>query len=204
MDPRQRSVTSFFSSVSRLYDFPPLQAWVYRPTQDAVVNVLLDRLPERVLDVGCGTGQLTARIADELRPQEVVGCDASAGMLARARERSAAVTWVEGSAEELPFADDSFDAVVTTEAFHWFDQPRALADFRRVLGDDGVLVIGVMTPSSAMSAKAWSFLGAAHWPTLDQLPELIEAAGFRVVDQFKARRVFGSSLSSVVTIAEPS
>lgn len=203
MEPRRIGVTAFFSGVSKLYDFPPLQSWVYRPTQDAVVNVLLDRLPDRVLDVGCGTGQLTARIADELRPKQVVGCDASTGMLARARERSADVTWVEGSAEALPFGDDSFDAVVTTEAFHWFDQARALAEFRRVLTDEGVLVIGVMTPSSPVAARAWSFLGAARWPTLDQLPVLLGAGGFRVADQFRARRVFGSSLSSVVTLAEP-
>jgi ubiquinone/menaquinone biosynthesis C-methylase UbiE len=123
-------------------------------------------------------------------------------MLARARERSADVRWVEGSAEKLPFDDESFDAIVTTEAFHWFDQARALADFRRVLADDGVLVIGVMTPSSPTAARAWSFLGAARWPTTDQFPRLVEEAGFHVVDQFKARRVFGSSLSSVVTVAE--
>ena len=202
MDNRQRGVTSFFSAASRLYDFPPLQAWIYRPTQDAVVDVLRGRGPRRILDVGCGTGQLTARIADELAVDRIVGVDASAGMLARARERSGGVEWVEGAAEDLPFADDSFDAVITTEAFHWFDQPRALADFRRVLVDDGVLVIGVMTPVNAAAARFWSFLGAARWPMADQFPALLEGAGFEIVEQFKAPRMLGAALSSLVTIAE--
>jgi len=203
MDPRQRGVTSFFTAASRLYDFPPLQAWIYRPTQDAVVEVLRQRQPRRILDVACGTGQLTSRIADELRPERIVGCDASPGMLAQARKRSSDVEWMEGTAEHLPFDNDTFDAVITTEAFHWFDQPVALADFRRVLDPGGVLVIGVMTPTSPSAARAWSFLGMAQWPTADRLPDLLAGAGFTIVEQFKAARAFGPALSSLVTIAEP-
>ena len=54
-------------------------------------------------------------------------------MLNQARARSDRVRWLKGPAEQLPFDDAALDAVVTTSAFHFFDQPAALAEFHRVL-----------------------------------------------------------------------
>ena len=78
----------------------------------------------RIADIACGTGILADRIERELHPDEVYGVDMSEGMLAQAEQRSPEVTWLRGPAERLPFDDGALDAVVTTSAFHFFDQPR--------------------------------------------------------------------------------
>src|SRR5216683_1196678 len=121
-----RSVAPAFDRIARFYDTEILQRLSYRPAQDEVIAELRKAGSRRILDVGCGTGQLAARILDELGPEAVYGCDLSAGMLEQAAARSSAVDWRNGEAEHLPFDDESMDAVVSTHAFHFFDQPAAL------------------------------------------------------------------------------
>src|ERR1035441_3455383 len=92
---------------------------------------------ERILDLGCGDGQLTARVA--LSGANVVGLDASPQMAAGARSRGIAVD--EGSAESLPYPDASFDAVFSNAALHWVrDQDAMLLEVHRVLKPGGRFV----------------------------------------------------------------
>jgi arsenite methyltransferase len=103
---------------------------------------------ERVLDVGSGPGFLTSEMALEVGPEgRVHGVDASESMLAlaRRRERAAAAAPVElyvADALELPFADASLDAVVSTQVLEYVDDvPAALAEARRVLRPSGRLLV---------------------------------------------------------------
>ena len=121
------AVTRFWSVAAPLYDLPFLQRWVYRPAQDEVLSELRAHGAQRIADIACGTGILASRIAAELHPDQVFGVDMSDGMLEQAKARSARVSWLKGPAEWLPFDDESLDAVVTTSAFHFFDQPAAMA-----------------------------------------------------------------------------
>lgn len=200
MSTATASVVGVFNVVSRVYDSPTLQRLVYRPNQDAVVSALRRAKSQRVLDVGCGTGILATRIEHELSPEVVYGCDPSEGMLEKARERSAAVRWLQGAAEELPFDDGALDAVTTTEAFQFFDKPAALADFHRVLEPGGQLVIAVLTPRVALP-RAPIRLGPASWLTPRQLRELAEQIGFRVIEQRSVRPLLGPLSPGVATVA---
>src|SRR4051794_31206268 len=87
------SITRFWSFAAPAYDQRCLQRYVYQPAQDEVLAALGAHRSRRVADVACGTGILAARIADELRPEEVYGVDMSDGMLAKARQRSPSVFW---------------------------------------------------------------------------------------------------------------
>jgi len=183
----------FFDLWSLVYDAPGVQRLTYRPVQDAVVRALRSDPPSRVLDVGCGTGRLTARLAQEFPASRVTGCDFSRGMLRQARARSGALALAQGDAQHLPFAEGSFDAVVSTEAFHWFPEPdSALADFRRVLAPRGRLLIAFVNPPvevlSRASRTVSRWLGEPlRWPTPAALRRQVEAAGFAVRSQ---RRIF--------------
>jgi len=184
-------VAPAFDTFARFYDMPWLQSCVYRPPQDAIVTLLRARGARRIVDVGCGIGILADRIQRELGPDEVVGVDVSEGMLEKAKARSAAVRWIVGGAEDLPLPAGSVDAVVTTTAFHFFDQPAALAEFGRVLAPGGIAAVGVVTQPFVMPGslgwigKGWG--NRLHQPTANELRNLFGQAGFQDVEQRRVR-----------------
>jgi ubiquinone/menaquinone biosynthesis C-methylase UbiE len=181
----------FFDLWSRVYDLPLVQRLTYRPVHDAVMAELRESRARRVLDVGCGTGLLAVRAARALPAARVVGCDFSRGMLRQAQERRATLRprLVQGDALRLPFASGAFDALVSTEAFHWFpDQAAAVAEFHRVLAPGGRLLVGLVNPpfeAVSRAAEVASRLAGEpfRWPTRARMRTLFEGAGFRVEAQ---------------------
>jgi ubiquinone/menaquinone biosynthesis C-methylase UbiE len=199
---------AFFDRISGIYDTGVVQSLVYRPTQDAVLAELRDLHSSKILDIGCGTGQLTARLQSELGANEVFGCDAAPGMLDQARSRSPEITWLQGTAESIPLPDGAIDAVVSTEAFHWFNQPAALEEFHRVLAPGGHIVIALMNPRTGIESKLLDrtpfLMGTGHWPDRRAMARLVESAGFQVIRQRRVRRILGNMIPTVVTVASRS
>jgi ubiquinone/menaquinone biosynthesis C-methylase UbiE len=197
----------FFDAWSRAYDFPLVQRATYRPVHDAVVEALRAGRHGRVLDVGCGTGQLSARIKTTFPRARVCGCDFSPGMLVHAAARTQAVGWVRADAGRLPFADRCFEAIVSTEAFHWFpDQPAALAECFRVLAPGGRLLLALVNTPAAAVSQAFHFgsrlLGEPfYWPSNREMRALVEAAGFRIERRRRIFRLPGFLIPPVLTCA---
>ena len=197
----------FFDNWSLIYDLPLVQRATYRPIHDAVLKALAEPRVRRVLDIGCGTGQLATRIKQMLPTTEVIGCDFSAGMLSRAAARRTAVRWTRGDAGRLPFHDGSFDAITSTEAFHWFpDQHAALTEFYRVLKPGGRLLLALVnTPASVISDAFYAgsrLVGQPfYWPTRHDIRARVEAAGFEVLSQRRVFRLPGFLLPPVLTRA---
>lgn len=107
---------------------------------------LMDFKPtDRVLDLGCGTGWASRRLARMVPEGEVVGIDVADEMLRRAEQASsgiANVRYLWGSAEKIPAADNSFDKVLSVESFYYYaDQGKALDELRRVIAPGGRLFI---------------------------------------------------------------
>ena len=98
---------------------------------------------DRVLDLGCGTGWASRRLARVA--QEVVGLDVADEMLRRAEEASSKfsnIRYVWGSAEKISAADSHFSKVLSVESFYYYaDQGKALDELRRVLAPGGKLFI---------------------------------------------------------------
>jgi ubiquinone/menaquinone biosynthesis C-methylase UbiE len=190
----------FFDLWALFYDLPWVQRFVYRPPHDAVLAELRGMRCRRVLDVGCGTGQLAARIRRRFRGVHVVGCDFSNGMLHQARVRDRSPSWVQGDACRLPFRRGTFDAVVCTEAFHWFpDARQALAEFRRVLRPQGRMLLVLVNPRAAVTGRVAYLASRAvgepfYWPTAGELRREMRAAGFRVERQARVFRLPGALL----------
>jgi ubiquinone/menaquinone biosynthesis C-methylase UbiE len=122
---------------------------------------------EKVLDIGCGTGILTRRLAaglDGSGPEQVIGIDAAAKMIAVARRKAAGmgnIRFETAVAERLPFGDAVFDAAVSTFFYHHIDldlKHRSLAELRRVLKPGGcAVIVDVDTPTSLFGKLcAWS------------------------------------------------
>jgi ubiquinone/menaquinone biosynthesis C-methylase UbiE len=104
---------------------------------------------ERVLDVACGTGIVARRVAIHVELNgKITGLDLNPNMLTVARaaaERAGlAIEWHEGRAEKLPFPDGSFDLTLCQFALMFFDdRPAALAEMKRVLTDNGRVLLSV-------------------------------------------------------------
>ncbi len=146
------------TSVARDFTAPyaPLESWFYdRVIAPAVARQgrrLLDEigsvLPDtgRLLDVGCGGGQVALLLAARRPALSITGLDLSPEQIARARRRAAGqgerIEFVVGSALELPFADASFDVVLSVASIkHWPDPARGLAECVRVLAPGGALLV---------------------------------------------------------------
>jgi ubiquinone/menaquinone biosynthesis C-methylase UbiE len=120
------------------------------------------RRGSHVLDVGCGTGiSMQPLVARGVR---VTGLDPSTEMLAAGKLAVPAATFVLGNAEALPFADGSFDAAVSAQAFHWFDADAAFAELIRVVRPGGPIavwwkILGTSDPMRAVRAAACARVG---------------------------------------------
>jgi ubiquinone/menaquinone biosynthesis C-methylase UbiE len=197
------AVTRFWNFAAPAYDLPFLQRWVYRPAQDEVVTKLRAAGSRRIADIACGTGILTARLCNELRPDEVYGVDMSDGMLEQAKARSSRVRWMKGPAERLPFEDGSLDAVVTTSAFHFFDQPAAMREFHRVLAPGGLAAVATIVPPlpKALDRFVSKDAGVLHSPRPAEMRTLFTDAGFTVTDQRRVDRpVWTRMVSDLITV----
>ena len=98
---------------------------------------LRGREPLRILDLGAGTGKLTATLVG--LGAEVTAVEPDPDMLAELRRKHPSVRSLPGSAEEIPLADASANAVLAGQALHWFDLDRAIPEIARVLTPGGVL-----------------------------------------------------------------
>jgi ubiquinone/menaquinone biosynthesis C-methylase UbiE len=100
----------------------------------------------RMLEVGAGTGRLTAALAERAYAK-VWAVDPSPEMLAVARRKAPRrVAFKQARAEALPFKDGWFERAVAMLVVHVLDRPRAFAEVRRVLGADGRLAIATFDP----------------------------------------------------------
>lgn len=179
-------------------DHAPAQSWdAERYARDfrfvaeygrALIGLLDPRLGERVLDLGCGDGSLTAELAQT--GVSLVAADADPSMVAMARARGLDAYTVNGHA--LPY-EGEFDAVFSNAALHWMkDADAVIAGVARALRPGGRFVAemggagNVEAPRAALIAalerRGLDGAGADPWffPTPEDYALRLERAGFRV------------------------
>jgi SAM-dependent methyltransferase len=101
------------------------------------IDWLLPAGARKVLDLGAGTGKLTTRLVE--RGLDVVAVDPIPDMLELLRASLPDTLALEGTAEEIPLEDNSVDAVLVAQAWHWVDPERAIPEVARVLRPGGRL-----------------------------------------------------------------
>jgi ubiquinone/menaquinone biosynthesis C-methylase UbiE len=130
-----------------------------------------------VLDIGAGTGKLTAAVLDA--GHRTIAVEPLAEMRAILTTRLPEARALAGTAEQLPLREDIVDAVVVGAAFHWFEQSVAQLEIARVLRPPGVLVLlgNGFDVSVPWAARLREILGPpamelrGHWPSVEDLSE---------------------------------
>jgi trans-aconitate methyltransferase len=169
----------------------------HRRHDDDFLGALALPAGARVLDVGCGVGDFTARLAGLGPGVEVLGVDADPGMVAlAARHAGPAVRFAVGRAQQLDrvVPAGSFDAVFSVAALHWVpeaDHPGMLAQVRRVLRPGGVFraqfggsgqIAAVKAILDEESGRLGGGPAAWFFPAPQDYRPLLAAAGFAVPD----------------------
>lgn len=132
-----------FDRWATTYDMCTLQP-LYQAAHRSLMSVAtaLTPSPQRILDLGCGTGLLLRSLHDTMPHATVIGVDASSPMLNVATTQGSDIGWVQASAEQLPFSDTTFDLVTASfTTRHWRDVYQAAREIARILTAGGTLAI---------------------------------------------------------------
>ncbi|OCB39916.1 SAM-dependent methyltransferase [Mycobacterium malmoense] len=140
---------------------------------------------QRVLEIGCGTGNLTTRVKRAHPAADVTGCDPDPRALDRARQKANDIRFDQGYAERLPYADGEFDRVLSSMMLHHINEdakPAAAAEIFRVLRPGGRLHLvdigGDMTTEHGLMARLIRRSPHAAGNLGDAIPRLLRGAGF--------------------------
>ena len=192
MNPEIDAIKSKMRSTWMAGDFGQI-ARLIGDAADEFIDRLGIRQGERVLDVACGTGNLAIPAARA--GAEVTGVDIASNLLEQARERAAAeglrCTFDEGDAEAMPYADESFDTVVTMFGAMFAPRPDVTAsELLRVCRRGGRIAMANWTPGGFTGAMFRA--GAKHFPPPPGLaPPVLWG------DEETVRKRFGEAVSEL-------
>ncbi|MFC1954825.1 class I SAM-dependent methyltransferase [Chloroflexota bacterium] len=175
---------------------------------------------DRVLDLGCGTGQIAIPISAFVK--EVVAMDPEPEMIAEGKNQAETkddqkIVWVEGGSEDLPGMKDelgNFKLVTMGTSFHWMDREKTLDELHSIINDDGGIVIVGNTSIWTKNPSDWEAaakevikkcLGEKRraGSGLFQAPtrrheEIVKESGFRQMEMWQHHWNVSSSLGEVI------
>lgn len=149
-ESKKEQVANMFDNISSKYDLlnRVLSGGIDIYWRKVAINKLKKRQPKTILDVATGTGDLALQAWATLKPEKITGADISAGMVEVGREKVAKkglsdkIDLQIGDSENLPFEDNSFDAVTVAFGVRNFENlEKGLSEIQRVLKPNGTLVV---------------------------------------------------------------
>ncbi|MGJ5642429.1 bifunctional demethylmenaquinone methyltransferase/2-methoxy-6-polyprenyl-1,4-benzoquinol methylase UbiE [Formosa sp. S-31] len=146
---KKEQVTKMFDTISGNYDDlnRVISFGIDIKWRKKVVNLVKDNNPKTILDIATGTGDLAINLA-ETKADKIIGLDISSGMLEvgkqkiKAKQLENTIEMVLGDSENIPFPDNSFDAITVAFGVRNFETlEKGLAEILRVLKPNGIFVI---------------------------------------------------------------
>ena len=131
-----------FNRTAEIYDKSGDGKFV-APMYDEIINRIMIENPKKLLDVGCGTGNILMKLNSN-EDLSLYGLDISEKMIQIAKKNLGSRAELKvGDSEYMPWEDDSFDVIVCNASFHHYPNPKkVLAEMKRMLKSNGTLIIG--------------------------------------------------------------
>jgi demethylmenaquinone methyltransferase / 2-methoxy-6-polyprenyl-1,4-benzoquinol methylase len=148
-ETKKNQVATMFNNIAPKYDFLNhfLSLGIDVIWRKKAINLLKSQKPKQILDIATGTADFAFE-ALKLNPDKVTGVDISEGMLSIGKEKivkrnlSHKIELMKGDSENLPFKENTFDAVIVAFGVRNFEQPlKGLQEMNRVLNSEGSAVI---------------------------------------------------------------
>lgn len=164
-----------------------VQRFVLNPSRQLILKTMRG-LPSsrRILDVGCGIGELCHSMSRQDPLAKIIGIDPSMNMIKRAEEKYAGqnIQYICGHPARLPI-DHQFDLVVSTNAFPYMPDKRGtLSDIKKLLKPNGRLLLLFANRNSLYDAFWLMFVkmttSKAHYPSVSSTHDLLKESGFEI------------------------
>jgi len=175
---KKDQVATMFNNISKNYDdlnrvisFGIDISW-----RKKVVQIVSKNNPQQILDIATGTGDL-ALMMSTLAPEKIIGLDISEGMLSVGKEKISKaqlndkIEMVVGDSEDIPYADNTFDAITVSFGVRNFaNLDKGLGEIRRVLKSGGILVIlETSNPTKFPFKQGYKFYTSFILPVIGKL-----------------------------------
>jgi ubiquinone/menaquinone biosynthesis C-methylase UbiE len=195
----KREAHAEFCDWAATYDAHWLNQFLFEPSHRLLMREMKSTPPGRILDVGCGTGELASRLAQ--RGWRVIGLDLCEPMLHRARFKlnghAESVRLAVADSEHIPFADGTFDAVTCANSFHHYPrQDAVIHELHRVLKPGGQLFLLDGWPDQFIGRVVYDVIitrveGGQVWHRESRAVQAMFAnAGFERVSQRRTYSLF--------------
>lgn len=200
--PAKREVRQSFGNSARTYDE---HAFLQREIGDRLFERLqyIKLTPQRVLDIGSGTGYATQKLRERFTQTQLIALDIAPDMLRYARDKSAGMSLMKrlfgrkhdrdylcADAESLPLASESIDLALSNLAMQWTDPERVAKESLRVLKPQGLFMFTTFGPDTLKELRAAfkAIDDAPHvntFPDMHDIGDILVHAGFAdpVMDQ---------------------
>ena len=189
---KKATAKRYFDRWAHTYDKSILQHMLFRVSHEMFIKEIaaIKKAGFKVLDIGCGTGELAKKLTSRFKKAVVHGVDISETMInkANAKKMKKAAKFKVGDVERLPYGDNTFDVLTCSHSFHHYpNKERAISEMHRVLKPNGRLMIIDGSRDSLLGRIIFNIVSAIEKHVYhllhDEFRDIFRRNGFRNVIQ---------------------
>lgn len=155
-----------------------VQKYSLTPTREYILKVLDISKPLKILDLGCGPGELIQELLRRNSDLDITGLDYSKGMLKESERKNPKAKHIHMDVANLHSLKEKFDVIISTHSIpYWKEPEKVMKDLSHLLEDDGVIYLGFASGTSFYDKLALFFVkfttGPANYPSHRTFTELV-------------------------------